>query len=153
MNRRHRGRRARKLTTAAGDVRLSRVYFECPQCLDGGHPLDERLGVDGRYSWQAQRLICLAGASWSYDMSSERLGEFCGLKVSDTTVREMSQYHGAKPTNGCEPCRTPPVSFSVLMACAASRDAGANSQLNLVAGTEHFVRPTVMSSSRPTAPA
>jgi len=96
MNRRHRGRRARKLTTAAGDVRLSRVYFECPQCLDGGHPLDERLGTDGRYSWQAQRLICLAGASWSYDMSSERLEEFCGLAVSDTTVREMSQHHGAK---------------------------------------------------------
>ena len=96
MNRRHRGRRARKLTTAAGEVRLSRVYFECPHCLDGGHPLDERLGVPGRYSWQAQRLISLAGVSWSYDLSSERLEELCGLKVSDTTVREISQHHGAQ---------------------------------------------------------
>ena len=50
MNRRHRGRKARKLTTAAGDVKLSRVYFECPQCLDSGYPLDGRLGVAGRYS-------------------------------------------------------------------------------------------------------
>lgn len=76
-------------------MRLSRVYFECPACLNGGYPLDERLGVAGRYSRGAQRLICLAGASWSYDVSSERLAELCGLTVSDTTIRELSQQHGA----------------------------------------------------------
>lgn len=84
------------MTTAAGDVRLSRAYFECPQCLNSGYALDERLGVDGRYSWEAQRLICLAGASWSYDVSSERLEELCGLKVSDTTIRRISQEHGGQ---------------------------------------------------------
>lgn len=83
------------VTTAAGEVRLSRVYFECPACLDGGYALDERLGVTGRYSQQAQRLICLAAASWSYDVSAERLAELCGLKVSDTTIRELAQQHGA----------------------------------------------------------
>lgn len=83
------------ITTAAGDVRLSRVYFECPACLNGGYVLDERLGVAGRYSRQAQRLICLAAASWSYDVSAERLAELCGLTVSDTTIRELSQQHGA----------------------------------------------------------
>jgi hypothetical protein len=76
-------------------VRLSRVYFECPRCLHSGHPLDERLGIDGRYSHQAQRLICLAAASWSYDVSSERLEELCGLQISDTTIRETAQRHGA----------------------------------------------------------
>lgn len=96
MNRRHRGRKPRTVTTAAGEVRLSRAYFECPRCLDSGYPLDERLGVDGRYSWEAQRLICLAAASWSYDVSSERLAELCGLKVCDTTIREISQQHGAR---------------------------------------------------------
>lgn len=83
------------VTTAAGAVRLSRVYFECPACLDGRYALDERLGVTGRYSQQAQRLICLAAASWSYDVSAERLAELCGLKVSDTTIRELAQQHGA----------------------------------------------------------
>jgi hypothetical protein len=95
MRRRHRGRKPRVITTAAGDVRLSRVYFECPACLNGGYALDERLGVAGRYSRQAQRLICLAGASWSYDVSAERLAELCGLTVSDTTIRELAQQHGA----------------------------------------------------------
>jgi hypothetical protein len=83
------------ITTAAGDVRLSRVYLECPACLNGGYPLDERLGIAGRYSRQAQRLICLAAASWSYDVSAERLAELCGLTVSDTTIRELAQQHGA----------------------------------------------------------
>ena len=75
-------------------MRVSRVYFECPKCLGGGCPLNERLGVEGRYSQQAQRLICLAAASWSYDTSSARLDEFCGLKVSDTTIREVAQEQG-----------------------------------------------------------
>lgn len=95
MNRRHRGRKRRTLTTAAGDVQLSRVYFECRRCLDSGYPLDDRLGIDGRYSQGAQRLIALAAASWSYDISSERLKELCGLSVCDTTIREVAQRHGA----------------------------------------------------------
>ena len=95
MNKRHRGRKARKLTTAAGDVKLSRVYFECPACRESGYPLDDRLGVEGRYSREAQRLICLAAASWSYEISSQRLQEFCGLTVAETTIREIAQRHGA----------------------------------------------------------
>jgi hypothetical protein len=96
MRRRHRGRKKRIVTTAAGDVRLSRVYFECPACLHGAYALDERLGVVGRYSPQAQRLICLAAASWSYDVSAERLAELCGVQVSDTTIRELAQQHGGQ---------------------------------------------------------
>jgi hypothetical protein len=41
-------------------------------------------------------LISLAAASWSYDVSAERLEELCGLRVSDTTIREISQQHGAR---------------------------------------------------------
>jgi len=92
---RNRGRKARKLLTAAGEVKLARGYFECIPCLQSGYPLDERLGVDGRYSRNAQRLISLAAASWSYDISSDRLEEFCGLKVSDTSIRKVAQEQGA----------------------------------------------------------
>jgi hypothetical protein len=84
------------VTTAAGEVKLARAYFECPACLGGAFIADERLGVHGRYSRQAQRLICLAAGSWSYDVSSQRLAELCGLKVSDTTIREVAQQHGAQ---------------------------------------------------------
>ena len=95
MNKRHRGRKARQVTTAAGAMKLSRVYFECPRCLHSGYPLDDRLGVEGRYSHEAERLICLAAASWSYDVSSERLKELCGMSVGETTIREIAQRHGA----------------------------------------------------------
>ncbi len=81
--------------TSAGTLKLVRVYFLCPSCSVGGFPLDERLGVLGRYSPQARRLICLAGGSWSYDVAAERLNELSGIDVSDTTVRELSQEHGA----------------------------------------------------------
>lgn len=66
------------------------------RCQAGGYLADERLGLAGRYSPNAQRLICLAAGSWSYDISSERLEELCGLKVSDTTIREVAQQHGAQ---------------------------------------------------------
>jgi hypothetical protein len=40
--------------------------------------------------------MCLAAGSWSYDVSSARLEEFCGLNISDTTLREFAQQHGAQ---------------------------------------------------------
>ena len=84
------------MLTQAGVVRVSRVDRRCVKCDNGGDALDERLGINGRYSPQAQRLISLAAASWSDDVSSERLEELCGLSVSDTTVREIAQETGAK---------------------------------------------------------
>jgi hypothetical protein len=82
--------------TAAGLVRVRRIYFRCSRCTRGGYALDERLGIEGRYSPDARRLICLAGGSWSYDVAAERLGEMCGVVVSDTTVRELCQAEGAQ---------------------------------------------------------
>jgi len=81
--------------TSAGEVRLSRVYFGCVRCRTGGFVLDERLGISGRFSPNAERLRCLAAASWSYDVSSERLAEFCGLSISDTAIRGHAQQRGA----------------------------------------------------------
>lgn len=82
--------------TSAGEIKLSRVYFRCVRCQIGGFVLDERLGVQGRFSHNAERLMCLAAASWSYDLASERLGELCGLSISDTAIREHAQQCGAE---------------------------------------------------------
>lgn len=41
-------------------------------------------------------MISLAAASWSYDVSSARLAELCGLSVSDTSIREIAQATGAQ---------------------------------------------------------
>jgi len=77
--------------TAAGKVRLRRVYFVCRHCGIGEHPLDERLGVNGSLSLQAQRMLCLAGASWSFDCAARNLRELCGLVVSDNWIRQVCQ--------------------------------------------------------------
>ena len=70
---------------------MRRVYFVCRQCRLGTHPLDERLGVQGSISPQAQRLLCLAGASWSFDAATKHVKELCGLLVADNTIREVCQ--------------------------------------------------------------
>ncbi len=69
-------------------MRLRRVYFVCAACCEGGHPLDERLGVEGSATEGAERLMCLAGASWSFDTAARHLEEFCGLRACDNTIRK-----------------------------------------------------------------
>ena len=76
-------------------MRLSRLYLVCPRCRLARHPLDERLGVSGFVSPQAQRLLCLAGASWSFDRASSNLEEFCGLSACDNTIRAVCHEHGS----------------------------------------------------------
>lgn len=70
---------------------IRRVYFVCRKCKEGVYPLDERLGIDGSASRQARRLMCLAGASWSFDRASQHLQEFCSIRVSDNTIRQVCQ--------------------------------------------------------------
>jgi hypothetical protein len=82
--------------TAAGPVRLRRVYLVCRQCKLRVHPGDGRLGVTGPASPQAQRLLCLAGTSWSFDSAAKHLREFCGLSVSDNWIREVCQQRAAQ---------------------------------------------------------
>ena len=74
---------------------LRRIYFVCRRCRLGEHPLDIRLGVTDSTSHQAQRLLCLAGSSWSFDRAAQHLREFCGLSVSDNKIRDVCQRHGA----------------------------------------------------------
>lgn len=80
--------------TAAGDARLRRLYLVCPRCGTSAHPLDDRLGLAGFLSPHAQRLVCLAGASWSFDRAAAHLKELCGLSVCDNTIRAACHGHG-----------------------------------------------------------
>ena len=84
------------MLTISGVVQLQRRYLRCPAGCGGTFPLDERLGVKGYVSWSAQRLLSLAAGSWSYDQAAEHLHEFCGLRVSDTTIRAIAQQHGGQ---------------------------------------------------------
>jgi len=82
--------------TAAGHVRLQRVYFDCRCCRQGAYTADARLGIVSGQTRQAQRLLCLAGTSWSFAASSAHLREFCGLQVSAGTIRNVCQAEGAR---------------------------------------------------------
>lgn len=81
--------------TAAGAVRLRRVYFDCRRCAQGEYVADVRLGVRGGQTRQARRLLCLAGTSWSFAASREHLWEFCGLRVSAGTIRNVCHAEAA----------------------------------------------------------
>jgi hypothetical protein len=70
------------------------MYLVCPACNSSHYPLDERLGVGGFVSPAAQRLLCLAGAGWSFDRAGVNLKEFCGLSVCDNTIRAVCHEHG-----------------------------------------------------------
>jgi hypothetical protein len=69
------------------------------------YPLDHRVGLDGFLSPQATRLACLAAASWSFDVASDRLDEIAGLRIDDETIRrhchraavELGQRRPARP--------------------------------------------------------
>ncbi len=89
----------RTVLTAAGHVQLRRVYFVCNACLSGEYVADGRLGVIGSQTRQAQRLLCLAGTSWSFAAASTHLREFCGLRVAPGTVRKVCDAE-AKQTAG-----------------------------------------------------
>lgn len=93
---------------------LRRVYFVCRACRVGWHAADARLGVTGGRSRQAERLICLAGGSWSFDKASQYLAELSGLKVCPNTVRSVCQGEAARIETwqaspaACEPHRRTP---------------------------------------------
>ena len=73
--------------TADGRVRLERRSARCPACGETAYPADARLGLAGFLSPGAIRLACLAAASWSFDVASDRLEEIAGLRIDDETIR------------------------------------------------------------------
>lgn len=76
-------------------MRLERVYFDCRVCAQGAYAGDERIGIEAGQTRQARRLICSAGASWSYAAASAQLQEFCGLNVCPGTVRNVCHAEAA----------------------------------------------------------
>jgi hypothetical protein len=91
--------------TAAGRVTLRRRSLRCGGCGLTAYPLDARVGLEGFLSPQATRLACLAAATWSFDIASDRLEELAGVRIDDETIRrhchraagELIERRGAAP--------------------------------------------------------
>jgi hypothetical protein len=74
---------------------VERVYFVCRACRLGVYAADERLGIEGAHSRQAERLLCLAGASWSFDAAAVHLKTLTGISVADNTIRNICDGRAA----------------------------------------------------------
>ena len=78
-----------------GEVELSRRYYSCRHCRENQSPLDAWAGlVAGKCTPATRRMLALAGMSFSFDTSAERLKELCLLKVSNDTIRRVSEEEG-----------------------------------------------------------
>lgn len=78
-----------------GEVELGRRYYACGTCHENQTPLDAWAGmVAGKCTPAARRMLALAGMSFSFDMAARRLEELCLLKVSNDTIRRVSEEEG-----------------------------------------------------------
>jgi hypothetical protein len=76
-------------------VELSRRYYACRKCHENQTPLDAWTGaVAGKCTPATRRMLALAGMSFSFDTAAERLEELCLLKVSNDTIRRVSEEEG-----------------------------------------------------------
>lgn len=81
--------------TVVGEIDLSRRYYRCKKCGASCLPLDQWSGLVGGMSTPgARRMLSLAGMSWSFDTASDHLHELCRLKVSNDTIRNVSEEEG-----------------------------------------------------------
>lgn len=81
--------------TVVGEIDVDRRYYRCGRCGESRVPLDRWSGLTaGMTTPAARRLLSLAGMSWSFDTASDRLQEMCLLKVSNDTIRRVSEAEG-----------------------------------------------------------
>jgi hypothetical protein len=60
------------------------------------HPADAPLGLEVGYTLGARRLAVFAGTHWSFEKSSCHLKEFCGVHLSDNTIRQLCDEESPK---------------------------------------------------------
>ena len=85
------------MITSLGDVRVGRRYYACRHCRGAQIPWDRWAGLEGGHvTPQAYRMVVLAGASWSFDVARDRLWEFCGFRISDETIRRITEEAGER---------------------------------------------------------
>jgi hypothetical protein len=82
--------------SAIGKIKMKRRYDECLPCDRLEHVVDALLGLEGRYSVGLRRVAVFAGAEGSFEVAADRLREYCGLKLSRETIRELCQQEAPK---------------------------------------------------------
>jgi len=99
--------------SVVGEVELSRRYYSCRRCHENQTPLDGWAGlVAGRCTPAARRMLALAGMGFSFDTAAERLEELCLLRVSNDTIRRVSEAEGEAAQQFLATSDLPPKAFA-----------------------------------------
>jgi len=86
---------AKTFTTALGALTLTRAYYHCAACNQGGCPRDQALGLDGgSLSPAVTRMVGTAAALVSFAESSELLAALAGLAVEAKQVERTAEALG-----------------------------------------------------------
>ena len=94
---RYAGRHAKTITTALGEMTLSRAYYHCAKCQSGFFPRDRAMGiVDASLSPAVTRMTGLVGAMVSFEEGQELLGELAGVRVNTKQVERAAEALGAE---------------------------------------------------------
>ena len=94
---RYAGRHAKTITTALGEMTLSRAYYHCAGCQSGFFPRDRALGiVDASLSPAVTRMTGLVGAMVSFEEGRELLGELAGVCLTTKQVERAAEALGAE---------------------------------------------------------
>jgi hypothetical protein len=90
----YKGMQTRDIITLLGTIRVQRPYYHgwTPHGeLRGTYPLDEALGLNGRYTPGAARLITRMAAQMPFDEIGDALRESAGVRVEPRSMHRLLQ--------------------------------------------------------------
>lgn len=89
-------RRATRLRTLYGSMRIKRAYYLCKQCHQGHYPLDERLRLrPNAISGELERLAGMTGTLLPFGKGRDLFEALTLVSLSDHTLDKASQAYGA----------------------------------------------------------
>ena len=92
---RYKYRRARKIIGLT-EYEINRRVFYCQQCKTYYYPLDERLRLDGRFSFEVRKAALLLGQRIPFQEASDYLRRLLGVNVSDQSILTQVESVGEK---------------------------------------------------------
>lgn len=78
------------------EYEIKRRVFHCQQCRVYYYPLDERLGLTGRFSFEVRKASLLLGQRVPFQEASDYLCRLLGVHVSDQSILTLVESVGEK---------------------------------------------------------
>jgi len=82
--------------TSVGEIGTERLYCGCVVCKLNIHPTDELLGIEDDYTVGLRDLAVFAAADSSFAKAAKRLKKFCGLSLSENTIKMLCDQESVK---------------------------------------------------------